>query len=129
MPKAAEQDGSTFEPADKDKQRTYPARGGLRVTTFAAETYGRMSEPMLDTMRELALYAAQADRARGLQARRRAAGWRASASTVLAKCAAEAWLASTAYPIGRAPHHRVAPEPEPPADTGPRAGSEACLPG
>ena len=52
MPKAAEQDGSTFEPADKDKQRTYPARGGLRVTTFAAETYGRMSEPMLDTMRE-----------------------------------------------------------------------------
>ena len=35
----------------------------MRVTTFAAETYGRMSELMLDTMRELSLYAAQADRA------------------------------------------------------------------
>ena len=38
-----------------------------------------------DTIRELALCAAQSDRARGLQARGRAAGWRASASAVIAK--------------------------------------------
>ena len=48
MPRAADHDGSTFGPADKDKQRTYPPRSGLRVATFAAETYGRTSDIMQD---------------------------------------------------------------------------------
>ena len=100
MPRAAEVDGATFVVAEGDKRRTYPTRGGYVVTTFATETYGRVSDAMHEAMRELAQLAAESDRARGLQARRRLSGWRASVSTVLAKAMAESWLASTAFPCG-----------------------------
>ena len=85
------------------------------MTTFAAETYGRMSEVMLDTINEIALYAAQSDRAKGLQPRRRAVGWRAAASAVIAKCTAEAWIGATAYPCGTNPRpaRYVREEPQP----------------
>ena len=51
---AAKTDGAAAAKGEEDKQVRYPAKGGVRVTTFAVETFGRLGDEAEVVLAELA---------------------------------------------------------------------------
>jgi hypothetical protein len=86
--RAAREDGAATLMAAAEKERRYPLKGGLRCTTAAAETLGRLGADFLELLKELAQLAAGRDHERGLPATRWTRKWRVELSCQLHKSVA-----------------------------------------
>ena len=60
-------DGVAARKAEQEKQARYPSRNGIRVTTFAIETFGRLGNEASETMQKLATAAAERDKLRAFE--------------------------------------------------------------
>ena len=88
--KAATTDGAAARIAEDDKQRRYPPSGGVAVTTFAAETFGRLGLEAEALLGELAAATARRNLARCMPPGRHLRRWRARISALIAKAVARA---------------------------------------
>ena len=80
-------DGHATKVADKDKQERYPPRNGLRVTTAAVETFGRLGDAFLDLLQNLNMLAHQRDTLRGLPPKNHLHTWHVELSCDVARAA------------------------------------------
>ena len=94
--RAAQVDGAAAAAAEGDKQRRYPAAGGVNVTTFAAETFGRLGLEAEALFSELAAATARRNLSRCMPPGRHLRRWRARISALVAKSVARAIRAAQA---------------------------------
>ena len=88
-------DGAAARKAEQEKQARYPSRNGIRVATFAIETFGRLGNEASETMQKLATAAAERDELRGMQVRNRVRRWQVQMSRTLFRATARTLLEST----------------------------------
>ena len=85
---AAETDGACAMDAERDKQKRYPPSAGIRVTTLAAETFGRLGPEAEELLANAAAATVRRNQSRGLPAGRPLQRWRAAISAFVAKSVA-----------------------------------------
>ena len=103
----------------------YPARDGLRVTTFAVETFGRLGQEAEVVLTELAAAVRRRNLSRGLPAGCPLRRWRARLSGLVARGFARTLRAAARVDPERGTHPRLPVEEESRADSGLRGGGEA----
>ena len=85
MKDAARSDGAAAAKGEEDNQVRYLARNGLRVTTFAVETFGRLGQEAEVVLTELAAAVRRRNLSRGLPAGCPLRRWRARISGLVAR--------------------------------------------
>ena len=87
---ASKADAACSLDAEREKQQRYPPAGGLLVTTFAAETFGRLGPEAEHVLAEAAAAARRRNVSRGHPAGRQLDSWRATLSALVAKAVTRA---------------------------------------
>ena len=118
LPKAAVEDDFTNNRAAAEKHKRYPARGGIKLTPFPVESYGRIG-PSAERLLDLFARAAERrDELRAMAPRAKLQRWQVLLSRVLFRAAARAILEAHGH-YGRTPsgHESRAKRSRPPVAT------------